>query len=139
MRAIVQDGYGAVEQLRLGEVERPEPAEDEVLVRVLAASVHPDVWHVVTGRPTALRLMGSGVSRPKQRVPGTDVAGVVEAVGTRVTRFRPGDAVFGETIRGMQWVNGGAFAEYATAPEDGLALKPGGVPFEKPPRCRRPG
>jgi len=63
--------------------------------------------------------MGSGVRRPRERVPGTDVAGVVESVGSAVTRFEPGDEVFGETVRGVQWRNGGAFAEYATAPEEG--------------------
>ena len=131
MRAIIQGGYGGVDALSLGEVARPEPAEDEVLVRVRAASVHPDVWHVVTGRPSVLRLMGAGVRRPKDRVPGTDVAGVVESVGAAVTRFRPGDEVFGETLRGIQWRNGGAYAEYATAPEEGLALKPAGVSFEE--------
>lgn len=131
MRAVLQDGYGPVDDLRLGEIARPEPAEDEVLVRVRAASVHPDVWHVVTGQPAALRLMGSGVRRPRQRVPGTDVAGVVEAVGGAVTRFEPGDEVFGETIRGAQWRNGGAYAEHATAPEDGLAPKPSAVSFEE--------
>ncbi len=131
MRAIVQDGYGGVDQLSLAEIARPEPAEDEVLIRVRAASVHPDVWHVVTGRPTVLRLMGAGVRRPKDRVPGTDLAGVVESVGASVTRFRPGDEVFGETIRGIQWRNGGAFAEYATAPEEGVALKPSGTSFEE--------
>lgn len=131
MRAIVQERYGPVDDLRLSEVERPEPAKDEVLVRVRAASVHPDVWHVVTGQPAVLRLMGSGVRHPTNRVPGTDVAGVVESVGQAVTRFRPGDEVFGETIRGVQWRNGGAFAEYATAPEVGVALKPSGVSFEE--------
>ncbi len=131
MRAIVQDAYGAIDELSLREVPRPEPAADEVLVRVVAASVHPDVWHVVTGRPAVLRVMGSGVRRPKDRVPGTDVAGVVESVGSAVTRFRVGDAVFGETIRGVQWRNGGAFAEYATAPEEGVAPKPPGVSFEE--------
>lgn len=131
MRAIVQDGYGSVDHLSLGEVPPPVPAEDEVLVRVRAASVHPDVWHVVAGRPVVLRLMGSGVRGPRERVPGTDVAGVVESVGSAVTRFTPGDEVFGETIRGIQWSNGGAFAEYATAPEDGLAPKPPRVSFEE--------
>ncbi len=131
MRAIVQDRYGLIDDLRLGEVPRPEPAEDEVLIRVRAASVHADVWHVVTGQPALLRLMGSGVRRPKDLVPGTDVAGVVEAVGRAVTRFRAGDDVFAETVRGAQWRNGGAFAEFATAPEDGVALKPSGVSFEE--------
>lgn len=131
MRAIVQGRYGSVDDLSLSDVPRPDPAEDEVLVRVRAASVHPDVWHVVAGRPAVLRLMGSGVRRPRERVPGTDVAGVVESVGSAVTRFEPGDEVFGETVRGVQWRNGGAFAEYATAPEEGVALKPSGVSFEE--------
>ena len=87
MRAIVQGRYGSVDDLSLSEVSRPEPAADEVLVRVRAASVHPDVWHVVAGRPVVLRLMGSGVRRPRERVPGTDVAGVVESVGSAVTRI----------------------------------------------------
>lgn len=131
MRAVVQDRYGLVDDLRLGEVPRPEPAEDEVLIQVRAASVHPDVWHVVTGQPAVLRLMGSGVRHPKDRVPGTDVAGVVKSVGRAVTRFRLGDEVFAETIRGVQWRNGGAFAESATAPEEGIAIKPSGVSFEE--------
>ena len=131
MRAIVQDSYGALDELALGEVDRPTPGEDEVLIRVRAASVHPDVWHVVSGRPSVLRLMGAGVRHPKERVPGTDAAGVVEIVGAAVTRFRPGDEVYGETLRGIQWRNGGAFAEYATAPEAAVALKPSGVSFEE--------
>lgn len=131
MRAILQKAYGSVDDLQLGEIARPEPAEDEVLVRVRAASVHPDVWHVIAGRPAVIRLMGSGVRRPHQQVPGTDLAGVVESVGGAVTRFRPGDEVFGETVRGFQWRNGGAFAEYATAPEEALWLKPSGASFEE--------
>ncbi|KRF06725.1 hypothetical protein ASG88_19685 [Nocardioides sp. Soil777] len=131
MRAIVQSRYGSVDDLRVGEVPCPEPAEDEVLIKVRAASVHPDVWHVVTGRPAILRLMGAGVKRPKNRVPGTDLAGVVASIGRTVLRFRPGDEVFAETIRGVQWRNGGAFAEYAVAPEDGVCLKPRGVSFQE--------
>ena len=69
----------------------PEVGDDEVLVRVRAASLHPDVWHVVMGRPYVLRLMGAGVLTPANPIPGTDMAGVVEAVGHAVTRFRPGD------------------------------------------------
>ena len=105
MRAVVQSRYGATADLVVQDVPVPEPAPDEVLVRVLSASVHPDVWHVVTGRPDVLRLMGSGLRRPKVRVPGTDLAGIVERVSSAVTRFRPGDEVFGEAIRGVQWVN----------------------------------
>ena len=140
MRAIVQDRYGAVDELRLGEVARPEPAEDEVLVRVRAASVHPDVWHVVAGRPAVLRLMGSGVRRPKDRVPGTDVAGVVESVGARgdpvpargrgVRRDHPRHAVaqrrrvrgVRHRARGRRW----------------RSSRPGSASRRRP-RCRPPG
>ncbi len=131
MKAVVQDGYGSPGRLRLAEVARPVAGEDEVLMRVRAASLHPDVWHAVAGRPYVLRLMGAGVARPKNPIPGTDVAGVVESAGTGVTRFRPGDEVFGETAAGMQWANGGAFAEYVAAPEECLALKPAEVGFEQ--------
>ena len=131
MRAIVQDRYGSVDALQVQEVEKPEPGDEEVLVRVRAASVHPDVWHVVSGRPHVLRLMGAGFFKPKNPIPGTDMAGVVEAAGKNVTQFQPGDEVFGETIGSMQWVNGGAFAEYVTVAEDCLALKPANVSFEQ--------
>jgi NADPH:quinone reductase-like Zn-dependent oxidoreductase len=101
------------------------------LVRVRAASVHPDVWHVVTGRPYVLRLMGAGFSKPKNPIPGTDMAGIVESVGKSVTQFRPGDKVFGETIKTNQWTNGSAFAEYVSVPQDLLALKPDSITFEQ--------
>lgn len=130
MKAIVQNGYGEpAEVLRLGEIDKPRIGQGEVLVRVRAASVHPDVWHVVTGRPYALRLMGSGLIRPKAPVPGTDVAGIVEAAGSNAARFAPGDAVFGECNLEMQWKNGGAFAEYVSVPEDALAAIPRGITF----------
>ena len=132
MKAVVQQRYGPPHRvLRLREIDRPVVGDDEVLVRVHAASVHPDVWHVVTGRPYVLRLMGGGVLKPKDAVPGTDLAGQVEAVGRTVTRFRLGDEVFGETHLDLQWRNGGAFAEYAKAPQDALALKPRHVTFEQ--------
>jgi NADPH:quinone reductase-like Zn-dependent oxidoreductase len=131
MRAVVQSRYGSPDHLTVREVDVPAVADDEVLVQVRAASVHPDVWHVVTGRPAVLRLMGGGVRRPRNAVPGTDLAGVVESVGSAVTRFAAGDEVFGETIRGMQWANGGAYAEYAAVPETGLATKPATVSFEQ--------
>ncbi len=131
MKAIVQDGYGSPDDLRLREVDEPMVGDDEVLVRVRAASLHPDVWHVVTGRPYVLRLMGAGFSGPKNPIPGTDMAGVVEATGQDVTRFQPGDEVFGETLDDLQWMNGGAFAEYVSAPAACLALKPGNVTFEQ--------
>ncbi|MCX5042528.1 NAD(P)-dependent alcohol dehydrogenase [Aldersonia sp. NBC_00410] len=125
MRAVVQDRYGPPsEVLAVRDVERPRPGPDEVLVQVQAASVHPDVWHVVTGRPYALRLMGSGLRRPTRRIPGTDMAGLVVETGDGVAGFAPGDAVFGETVRGYQWRNGGAFAEYVAVPAQVLAPRP---------------
>lgn len=130
MKAITQECYGPPDRvLRLAEIDRPEAGPGEVLIRVRAASVHPDVWHVVTGRPYVLRLMGSGLRRPKRRIPGTDMAGTVEAVGRDVTRFRIGEEVFGETLAGHQWVNGGSFAEYVSVPEECLAIKPAHLSF----------
>ncbi|MDH4164616.1 MAG: NAD(P)-dependent alcohol dehydrogenase [Nitrospirota bacterium] len=132
MKAIVQDRYGSPDEvLRLREIEMPAVGDDDVLVRVRAASVHADVWHVVTGQPYVLRLMGGGFSRPKNPVPGTDMAGIVEAVGRNVTRFRPGDEVFGETVKANQWTNGGAFAEYVSAHHGSLEIKPRNVGFEQ--------
>jgi NADPH:quinone reductase-like Zn-dependent oxidoreductase len=132
MQAIIQDRYGPAEEvLRLQEVDTPQVGADEVLVRVRAASVHPDVWHAVTGRPYVLRLMGSGLRKPVNRIPGTDLAGRVETVGRLVTRFQPGDEVFGESRRGFQWRNSGTFAECVSVPEDILALKPPNVTFEE--------
>src|ERR687897_513766 len=108
MKAIVQDKYGSpADVLELGDVDEPVVKDDEVLVRVQAASIHPDVWHVVRGLPYVLRLMGAGLLRPKKRIPGTDVAGGVESVGKNVTRLRAGGEGFGETIKGYQWGNGG--------------------------------
>lgn len=131
MQAIVQSKYGSPDALQLMEVEKPTPNDSEVLVKMRAASVHADVWHVVTGFPYVLRCMGSGLLRPKMTIPGSDIAGVVESVGKNVTRFKPGDEVFGETHEGMQWVNGGAYAEYAAVPESCLATKPPNITFEQ--------
>jgi len=131
MKAIVQKRYGSPDALEVREVEKPPVGDDDVLVRVRAASIHPDVWHVVSGRPWILRLMGAGVLRPRNPIPGTDMAGIVESVGKSVTRFRPGDAVFGETIAAQQWVNGGAYAEYVSVPQDLLAPKPDNITFEQ--------
>jgi len=131
MKAIVQDKYGSPDVLELREIDKPVVKDDEVLVRVHAASVHPDVWHVVRGWPYALRLMGAGLLKPKNSVPGTDVAGHVESVGKNVMQFQPGDEVFGETSRQWQWHNGGAYAEYVSVPEEQLALKPANITFEQ--------
>jgi len=106
-------------------------AGDEVLVRVHAASVHPDVSHAVRGVPYVLRIMGSGLLKPKNKIPGLDMAGRAEAVGAKVTRFRPGDEVFGETISAHRWHNAGAYAEYVAVPEEVLARKPASLTFEQ--------
>jgi NADPH:quinone reductase-like Zn-dependent oxidoreductase len=131
MKAIVQTKYGTCEVLQLQDVAQPTIAVDEVLVRVRASSVHADVWHVMSGRPYAMRLFGSGLFTPKKRIPGTDLSGVVEAVGKHVTELAPGDEVFGECIDGIQWANGGAFAEYAAVPARLLAIKPSLLTFEQ--------
>ena len=132
MRAVVQMGYGRPSGvLEVRELDLPSVGDDEVLVRVRAASVHPDAWHVVTGLPRVLRLMGSGVRHPRDVVPRTDVAGEVESVGAGVTRLRPGDEGFGEAIRGMQWRNGAAYAEYVAVGQGALAAKPPQVTFEQ--------
>jgi NADPH:quinone reductase-like Zn-dependent oxidoreductase len=130
MRAVIQSGYGApATVLSVEDVAKPVPSDHEVLVRVRAASMHPDVWHVVVGIPIVLRLMGNGLLRPRA-IPGTDIAGVVEAVGNQVTRFAIGDEVFGECAK-HGWMNGGAYAEYAAVPQDYLARKPRNVTFEQ--------
>ncbi len=131
MKAIVQEKYGSPDVLELREVDKPALGDDQVLVRVRAASLHPDVWHFVTGRPYLLRLMGLGFSTPRNPIPGTDMAGVVESVGESVTRFRRGDVVFGETAVGHGLTTGGAYAEYVSVRHDQLALKPENITFEQ--------
>lgn len=123
MHAIVQDGYGPPDVLRLEEIDVPAVRDDTVLIRVRSSAVGAAVWHLMSGLPYLVRISGYGLRRPRIRVPGTDVAGHVEAVGGNVTRFRPGDAVFGECE--------GAFAEYAVAREDKLVAKPTDVTFEE--------
>jgi NADPH:quinone reductase-like Zn-dependent oxidoreductase len=131
MKAVIQRRYGpADEVLSVEDVEKPTPQDNEVLVRVRAASMHADVWHVVEGVPFLLRLMGGSVRRPRRRVPGTDLSGVVEAVGSKVTRFTAGDEVFGESAP-FGWMNGGAYAEYAAVREDYLVPKPAHLAFEQ--------
>lgn len=131
MRAVVQEKYGSPDDLKLRDVEIPSVGDGDVLVRVRAASIHPDVWHVVTGRPYILRFIWAGITKPKNPIPGTDMAGVVESVGKNVSAFRPGDEVFGETGPPNQWTNGGAYAEYVSVKPDWLALKPENVTFEQ--------
>ena len=123
MKAIVHDTYGSADVLELRDIDRPEIADDEVLVRVHAAGVDRGVWHVMTGLPYPIRLAGFGLRAPKNPVLGMDLAGVVEAVGSDVTRFGPGDEVFG--------IGKGSYAEYARAREDKLAPKPANLTFEQ--------
>jgi NADPH:quinone reductase-like Zn-dependent oxidoreductase len=121
MEAIVQDTYGSSDVLRFAEIDKPDIAADEVLVQVRAAGLDRGTWHSMTGQPYLMRLMGFGFRRPKNRVAGLDVAGTVVAVGAEVTRFQPGDEVFG--------IARGSFAEYAAAREDKLAHKPANLSF----------
>ncbi|MBK8208021.1 MAG: NAD(P)-dependent alcohol dehydrogenase [Planctomycetes bacterium] len=125
MHAIVQDKYGSAEVLVLRDIEKPKIAPDEVLVRVVAAGVDRGVWHIVTGQPYLMRAMGFGLRRPKIKTPGMDLAGVVEAVGEDVTRFKLGDEVFGTTIGGQ------AYAEFASLKQDKLVHKPNNLSFEE--------
>jgi NADPH:quinone reductase-like Zn-dependent oxidoreductase len=126
MKAIVRSTYGSPDVLELQAIDEPVVADDEVLVRVRAAGVNMADVDYLRGRPHIARL-GTGLRKPKNRVLGLDVAGHVEAVGKNVTRFQPGDEVFGDlTEYGF-----GAFAEYACAPEDAFALKPGNLTFEE--------
>jgi NADPH:quinone reductase-like Zn-dependent oxidoreductase len=130
MRAIVQDRYGAPERvLRLDEVVSPQVGEGEVLVRVRASSVNTPDWITVTGVPYVLRLR-SGLRRPRTRVRGTDVAGVVEAVGRGVTDLQQGDEVVGSSWSGGLDASG-TFAELATVPASQLVRKPAGLAFEE--------
>src|SRR5436309_6401995 len=123
MKAIVIEKYGSPDVLQFKEVERPTPNDNQVLVRVQAASANPLDWHLMRGEPFIARLMGTGLLKPKSSRVGADVAGRVEAVGKDVTQFKPGDEVFGTC--------NGSFAEYACAREDRLALKPANVSFEE--------
>ena len=123
MKAIVRDTYGSPEVLELRDIDKPEIADDEVLVRVHAAGVDRGVWHIMTGLPYPIRLAGYGLRAPKNPVIGSDVAGVVEALGKDVTRFQPGDEVFG--------IGKGSYAEYVCAREDKLAPKPANLTFEQ--------
>jgi NADPH:quinone reductase-like Zn-dependent oxidoreductase len=123
MKAIVQDTYGSPDVLELRDIDKPTVTDNEVLIRVHAASVDPGVWHLMTGLPYLVRIMGYGLRKPKTPVRGRDVAGTVEAVGKNVTQFKPGDEVFG--------ICEGSFAGYACAREKKLAPKPANLTFEQ--------
>lgn len=123
MQAIVQYSYGSADVLVHRTISRPEVAADEVLMEVRTAGVDQGVWHLMTGLPYLVRLAGFGVVRPKNPVLGLDVAGVVVAIGDAVTRFQPGDEVFG--------IAKGSYAEYTTADQHKLAIKPHNLSFEQ--------
>jgi NADPH:quinone reductase-like Zn-dependent oxidoreductase len=122
MKAIVRDRYGPPDVLRCEEIDKPTPGEDEVLIRVRAASVNPADWHTLRGDPFLIRL-GEGLGKPKQRILGIDIAGVIEAVGRKVQELEPGDQVFGTSKTG-------AFAEYVCVTADRLLHKPARSTFE---------
>ena len=120
MKAIAQTEYGSPEVLHLVNVARPLPQDDEVLVKVNAASVDAGVWHLMRGTPFLIRLIYGGLRKPKHPILGTAIAGQVEAVGTAVTQFQPGDMVFGD----LSESGFGGFAEYVCAPATALAPLP---------------
>jgi NADPH:quinone reductase-like Zn-dependent oxidoreductase len=125
MRAILHRRYGTPDVLAFEQIERPLPGPDDVLVRVHAAGASVGDHHIVTGLPYVIRLSPfGGIPRPRNRVPGTAMSGRVEAVGSSVTTFRPGDEVYGEAPSG-------AFAEYAVVPAQAIALKPTNLSFEQ--------
>jgi len=124
VKAIVQDTYGSADVLRLDDVPSPAFGANDVLVRVHAAGVDPGVWHLMTGRPYLVRALGFGLRAPKVRVRGRDLSGVVEAVGSAVTRVAVGEEVFGTC-------ESGSFAELAVAREARLAHKPAALTFEQ--------
>jgi NADPH:quinone reductase-like Zn-dependent oxidoreductase len=126
MRALVQDEYGPPEVLRLEDVDSPPPGDDDVLVRVRASSINMADVDYLLGRPWLARL-GTGLRRPRIRIPGTDMAGVVEAVGSKVSVFAPGDEVFADLTN----VGGGAYAELVSVPADALTKKPARLSFEE--------
>lgn len=126
MKAIIFTKYGPPEVLRLGEIDKPAPKDDEVLVKVLATSVNSWDWELLRGTPFANRLT-FGLLKPRIRTLGADIAGKVEAVGSNVKQFQPGDEVFGD-LSGCGW---GGFAEYVCACENALMLKPSGLTFEQ--------
>lgn len=133
MKAITFDRYGSAEVLRLEEIEAPSVGDDDVLVRVRAASANPYDWHFMTGLPYIMRLMLGGALKPKFRRLGGDLAGEVKAVGRKVTSFQPGDEVFGSVngaVPEQAPLDLGSFAEYVCVREDHLVPKPAELTFE---------
>jgi len=126
MKAIVQTEYGSPDVLKLREVDRPVVSDSKVLVRVYATSVHAGDWHLMRGDPWLVRLM-FGLFKPKIQILGTDMAGTVEAIGSKITQFKLGDQVFGD----LSECGFGGFAEYVSVPESALVLKPENLTFEE--------
>ena len=124
MKAIVYHEYGSPEVLKLEEVEKPIPNDNEVQIKVHAVSLNGSDWEGLTGKPLYARI--GGLRRPSEGILGSDIAGRVEMVGKNIQQFQPGDEVFGETLRYR-----GGFAEYVCAPERGLARKPASLTFEQ--------
>jgi NADPH:quinone reductase-like Zn-dependent oxidoreductase len=127
MKAMVRHVYGSPDVVRLEELPKPVPRNDEVLVEVHAASVNSADWHVLRGTPLVMRLMGFGLVRPRRAALGADLAGIVEAIGPEVKELAVGDEVFGD-ISDCGW---GAFAEYVCVPERSLVRKPANITFEQ--------
>jgi NADPH:quinone reductase-like Zn-dependent oxidoreductase len=126
MKAFVSEKYGPPEMLRLAEVEKPVPVADEALVRVLAVSINPADWRTLRAKPLFSRAT-LGLLRPKHRIPGGDVAGRVEAVGSSLTQFQPGDEVYANLLdHGL-----GGFAEYVSVPREVMSVKPANLSFEE--------
>lgn len=124
MKAYTKTIYGGPEVLKLEEVEKPELKDDHILVKVMANSANPADWHIIRGKPFFARF-SFGLFKPKDKIPGADFAGIVEAVGKNVTHFKTGDRVFGESLKG------GAFAEYISVPAAVCATMPGAANFSE--------
>jgi len=127
MKAMVYHTYGSPDVLKLEEVQKPVPQDDEVLVQVHATSVNAGDWHLLRAKPFLMRFMGFGLIKPKHTILGSDIAGRVEVVGRNVTQFQSGDEVFGNTAKS----GFGGFAEYVAVPENALVLKPTNISFEE--------
>jgi NADPH:quinone reductase-like Zn-dependent oxidoreductase len=127
MKAIVLTKYGTPDVLEFKEVEKPIPKDDEVLIKVHAASINDWDWGLVRGKPFVTRLASGGLLKPKIKIPGVDIAGQVETVGGNVKKFQPGDEVYGD----LSECGFGGFAEYVCVRENALALKPAGMTFEE--------
>jgi len=127
MRAVVIKKYGPLENIALEEVAKPETADNEVLVAVHASSITFSDLALITGKPFIVRLFGMGLSAPKYRIPGSDIAGRVEEVGREVRKFKPGDEVYGD----ISDIKRGGFADFVSVPETAIAIKPANQTFEE--------